>query len=98
MSQPVNWDPSAVMAVTLVLGALAVSVAASFVAMRRGDIPDTVLKMIVALVSLVLISGLKFYDQVESDVVTFVFGAIIGYIFSGKAISHGDNSTKDKDA
>ena len=75
------------MAIVLVVASLAIALGATAATMRHGRLSEQSVRLIVALISLLLITGLKFYAQVGSEVVTFVFGAIIGYIFSGHPIN-----------
>ena len=81
------WDPSAIIALASILGAVVLGGILSFMAIRGNKkINASILKLVIAIPALLLITGLKVYAQIGSDALTFVFGAIVGYIFGGQAL------------
>ena len=83
-TEAAHWDPSAVMASGLVFSAILVGVFAFFIIFKTEKFSEQVFRFVISLMALFIIGGLKFYGQVGTEIVTFVFGAIIGYVFSGK--------------
>jgi ABC-type spermidine/putrescine transport system permease subunit II len=80
------WDPSAIIALVSILGAVILGGILSIIVSRNKKVNAFSLKLIIAIPALLLITGLKVYAQIGSDALTFVFGAIIGYILGGQPL------------
>jgi len=90
------WDPSAVIAFVLMIGAVALGTHLSITAARSKKVTTSYLRLIIIIPTLLLISGLKMYAQIGSESLTFVFGAIIGYILGGRPLQVGSPAAEDK--
>ena len=88
------WDPSAIITLVLIVGAVILGATLSIIVSRSGKVNASSLKLIIALPALLLITGLKVYAQIGSDALTFVFGAIIGYILGGQPLQMGSSSAQ----
>lgn len=91
-----SWDPSAVMALVSILGAVILGATLSILAFFRGRVNASSLKFVIAVPSLLLIVGLKVYAQIGSDALTFVFGAVVGYILGGQPLQPNSKSDEEK--
>jgi hypothetical protein len=83
------WDPSATIAFVLMSGAVGLGAYLSITAARGKKVTASYLRLIIIIPALLLISGLKMYAQIGTESLTFVFGAIIGYILGGRPLQMG---------
>lgn len=90
------WDPSAIMALVSIGGAVILGAILSYIVIRSGKVTAASLKLIVAIPALLLITGLKVYAQIGSDALTFVFGATLGYILGGQPLQIGSPAAPTK--
>ena len=90
------WDPSAIITLVSISGAVILGAILSIMVSRSGRVNASSLKLIIAIPALLLITGLKVYAQIGSDALTFVFGAIIGYILGGQPLQIGSPSAQTK--
>jgi hypothetical protein len=74
------------MALVSIAGALILGSILSIMASRRQRVSASSLKLTIAIPALLLIVGLKVYAQIGSDALTFVFGAVVGYILGGQPL------------
>ena len=90
------WDPAAIIALVLMSGAVLLGGYLSIIAARSKKVTASFLKLIIIMPTLLLITGLKVYAQIGSEALTFVLGAVVGYILGGQPLRIGSSSTEAK--
>ncbi len=90
------WDPAAVIAFVLMFGAVILGAYLSIAVLRMKKVTSSYLKLIIIVPTLLLITGLKVYAQIGSEALTFVLGAIVGYILGGQPLQIGSPSVEAK--